>query len=169
MLNRRVLFLCVILAASAAILQSAPRILGDAFAFAVLLCGLPVYIAARLNCTLGIIVYLAAAAISAYANISEALFFTCTNGIIGLSLGINKRFFRNWYTAPVTSVILVIFMLSMVNCILGISIFNNTDFKTHIAQMLMIFPPLYIYCLVYLKLSIFADNLLHRNIELGDY
>ncbi|KUO72629.1 MAG: hypothetical protein APF77_07255 [Clostridia bacterium BRH_c25] len=168
-MNRRVLFLCILLAFSAAALQAVPGILGNTFAFTVILGGLPVYIAARLSCTSGIAVFFTASALSAYMDISEALFFICTNGIIGLSLGLAKGRFKNIYTVPFPSALLVVVMLSAVNYLFGIRIFGNSALKSLIPQAITLLPPLYIYCFIYLKLSMFADNLLHRNIELNNH
>lgn len=146
-------------------LQTVPRIFGSAFAFAAILGGFPVYIAARLNSTLGIIVYLSVSILSATINISEAIFFICTNGIIGLSLGIAKNHFKKIYLVPVPSTLLVIVMLFMVNYLLGISIFGYSAFKAPIPQAFTLFLPLYIYCFIYMKLAMSADNLIYRYID----
>ena len=166
MLNKRVLIFCIMLAVLAAALQAIPHILGAAFVFAAILGGFPVYIATRLNWVLGIAVYLTAAYISSIMNIGEALFFICTNGIIGLSLGITKDRFKRVYSAPVPSTLMVIVMLFAVNYLFGISIFGYSVLRAPIPQALTLFPPLYIYCLIYLRLVMYADTLLHKYIEL---
>ncbi|HYF84202.1 MAG TPA: hypothetical protein VEB00_14375 [Clostridia bacterium] len=166
MLNKRKLVFCIMLAVLAAALQAVPRILGTAFAFAAILGGFPVYIAAGLNWALGIAVYLTAAYITSIINISEALFFVCTNGIIGLSLGILKNRFGSIYFAPAPSALIVISMLFAVNYLFEISIFGYSALKTPIVQAFTLFLPLYIYCLIYLKLAMFADTLLYKYIDL---
>ena len=167
MLNKRVIVFCIILVVLTAALQAAPRIFGNAFDFAVILSGLPVYIAARFNCAVGISVYLAATILSAYMNTGEAIFFICTNGFIGLSLGIIKYRFKSTYTIPAISALIIILILFIINYSFGINILGNSTFKTPISQALALFPILYVYCLLYLKLAMFADNLIHRNIELN--
>lgn len=167
MFNKRVLIIYVILTFSAAGLQSAPRIFGKAFVFAALLDGFPVYMAARFNYALGIAVYLTAAALLASANISEALFFTCTNGIIGLSLGIMKNRFKSIYPLPAISALIDIAILFVINYLLGISIFSHSALKAPVLHAIMLFPAVYLYCLLYLKLASSADNLLHKYIDLN--
>jgi hypothetical protein len=164
-LNKRVSVFCIILIVLITVFQSAPRILGESFALAVYLCGLPVYIATRFNCIYGTAVYLAAAAILLYLNTGEALFFICTNGFIGLSLGILKYHFKSNYIIPAFSALLVNIVLFIVNYFFKINIFSNFTYKTPVTQALALFPFLYIYCLVYLRLSMFANKLLRQNIE----
>ncbi|HYF74959.1 MAG TPA: hypothetical protein VD757_00110, partial [Candidatus Nitrosocosmicus sp.] len=166
MINKRLLVLCVILTVLAATLQALPRLLGDAFAFAAVLGGFPIYAAAHLHWAWGIAVYLAAAYLSSIVNMGEAMFFICSNGIIGLSLGISANRLKNTYIRPVPSVLAVIAMLSAVNSLFGINIFGYSPLRTPLQQVLILFLPLYIYCLIFLKLAIFADDLLHRHIEL---
>ncbi len=166
MLNKRVLIFCIILAVLAAALQAVPRILGSAFMFTVILGGFPIYIAARLNWACGVAVYLAAAYISSIMSLGEAIFFICTNGIIGLSLGIMKSHFKSIYFAPAPSALMVILMLFTVNHLFGISIFGYSAFKAPLQQAFTLFPPLYIYCLIYLRLAAYADTMLHKYIEL---
>jgi hypothetical protein len=169
MLNKRVLILCIILAVLASALQAIPYILGTDFAFASILGGFPIYIATRLNCALGIAVYLTVAYISSVMNIGVALFFICTSGIIGLSLGIMKSHFKGIYYAPAPSALMVIAMLFTVNYLFGISIFGYSALKSPIAQAFTLFLPLYIYCLIYLRLAVYADTLFHNYIELNTF
>lgn len=167
MFNKRVLILCIALTLVAAILPALPYLFGTVFAFAVLLNGLPVYIAVRLSYPLGILVYFSTAALLAFHNFSEALFFICTNGIIGLSLGITIDRFRSIYPAPVFSALLDIAILFIVNYRFGISIFSPSAINSPILQVLMLFLPMYLYCFLYLKLAMSLDKLLHKYIELN--
>lgn len=167
MFNKRILLLCIGLALLAASLQTVPIIFGTAFAFTVLLNGIPVYMATRLNYALGILVYILTAALLAFYNSFEALFFICTNGIIGLSLGIIKDCFRSIYPVPALSALLNISILFIVNYRFGISIFSSFLINAPILQVLMLFLPMYIYFLLYLKLAMSLDRLLHKYIELN--
>jgi hypothetical protein len=161
MYEKRVFVFCVLLTLSAAVLQAAPRIFGSALAFAVLLNGFPVYIAARLSYARGFAVYLSAAILLGLINTGEAFFFICTNGVIGLSLGIAM--------APAISALLDTAILFIVNYLFGISIFSSPAFNAPILEALLIFPPMYLYCFLYLKLSMPLDSLLHRYIELNTH
>jgi len=165
MFYKRVTILCIILTFLAVMLQSASGIPGKFFAFIVFLSGLPIYTAARFNFIYGAAVYLAAAAILSYLNTGDALFFICTNGLIGLSLGILKYHFRSNYIIPAFSALIVNIMLFIVNYFFKINIISNLIFKTPFAQALALLPLLYIYCLVYLRLAMLANKLLRQNIE----
>lgn len=169
MLNRRVTISCIILTLLAAALQSAPGILGDTFSFVVILSGLPVYIAARFNWAYGTAVYLAAAGILVSMNTYEALFFICTNGFIGLSLGILKYHFKRNYTVSAISALITGVILFIINYFFEISIFGYLTFKTPVTQALALFPLLYIYCFIYLEIAIYANNVLRQNIEFNIY
>ncbi len=162
---KRVLVYYVILVVLTSTLQAMPHISGAAFAFAAILGSFPVYIASRLNWVLGFAVYLTAAYISSLMNLGEALLFICTNGIIGLSLGIIKGRIKSIYYVPVPSVMIVILMLFAVNYLLGISIFGYSQLKSPILQGFTLFLPLYIYCFIYLKLAMHTDTLLGKYIE----
>lgn len=165
MFNKRILIFCIILALLAAALQAAPFVFGTVFAFAVLLNGFPVYIAARFSYALGILVYLSAAALIASYNSGEAVFFACTNGIIGLSLGIIKSLFRSIYPVPALSALLDISILLIVNHLFGIKVFNSSVFGTPASQAAALLIPMYLYCLMYLRLAMSVDNLLHKYID----
>lgn len=167
MFNKRRLSLCAALTILAAALQAVPFLLGDAFAFAAILGGFPVYTAARLSRISGIVVYLTAACLTSIMGIGEALFFICFNGIIGLSLGIMKGRFKSVYLQPVPSALIVILMLSALNSFFDISVFGYSSSINPFRQALMLFAPLYIYCLIYLKLAASSDNLLHKYVDLN--
>ncbi len=169
MSDKRVLIFCFTLAASAAVLQNIPHMFGHALDFVAISAGFPVYSAARFNWVFGVAVYIAAAALSAALNTGEAVFFICTNGIIGLSLGIMKDRLKNINFVPVPSAILVIIMLFIVNYLFGISIFGYSSLNAPILQALTLFLPLYIYCYIYLKLAISADNQLRKYTGLHMY
>lgn len=169
MLNKRVSIFCLILVILIVALQAAPRILGLPYIYAVILMGLPVYIAARFNWAYGTAVYLAAAVISASMNTGEALFFLCNNGFIGLSLGILKSYFKKNYTISAIPALIVGLMLFIVNYFFKINIFGSSVIKIPILQALTLFSLLYVYCLIYLKLAIYANNLIRRNIEFNFY
>lgn len=169
MINRRVVLLCILLAFLAVALQTIPSALGGVFAFAAFSSGFPIYIAARLNCILGIVVFSAVSALLAFINISEALFFICVSGIVGLTLGITKGHFKSIYVLPIPADLIAFGMLSAVNHLFGIGIFDNSYHDAFLPQALALVPPLYIYCFIYLRLSMLAENLIRRSIELSSY
>lgn len=150
----------ILLAVLAAVLPAVPAIWESTFAFAVVIGGLPIYIAVRQNRALGFVLYFSVSIFSACMDIGEALFFICISGSIGLTLGIMRDSLRNIYTVPILPVLVVSAMLSAVNYLLGISIFSSVYRWTLIQQCFALIPLLYVFCLVHLKLFILAESLL---------
>lgn len=169
MFNKRMVLFCIVLIVLAVTLQTVTGILGSAFAFVLIPSGLPVYIAARLNWILGIVIFSIASALSFYIDISNALFFICISGIIGLTLGITKNCFRHIFTIPIPSVLIVFIMLYSVNYFFGISVFGDSDIVTLFPKAFSLISILYLYCFMYLKLFMLAENLLHRSMDLNSY
>ena len=156
--NRKSMIFNILLAAFAVVLAAVPVIWESTFAFAVFLGGLPIYIAVRQNRALGFVIYFSISIFSACINISEALFFICISGSIGLTLGLMKNLFRHIYAVPILSVLAVFTILSAVHYLLGISIFSSVYRWTLIQQAFALIPLLYVFCLIHLKLFIFAEG-----------
>lgn len=72
--------------------QIIPVILSELFVFATMVSALPIYIISRINPQTGVIAYSAAAVLIFSVSTHEALFFLCTNGPVGLSLGIFNHY-----------------------------------------------------------------------------
>lgn len=158
--NWRVIVSCTILTVLAATLQTVPGIM--------ILGGIPIFIAVRLNLVYGAVSLLATAYITSMIGLSELLFFMCSGGIIGFSLGILKDRFKNTYIPPLVAALIVFLLLDCIHHYLGISIFGHLPHRTPLQQALLLLPPLYVYSLIYFKLAIFADGVLHKYIELYD-
>lgn len=156
----RVIVSCMILTVLAAAIQAAPGIM--------VLGGIPIFIAVRLNLVCGAVSLLAAAYITSRIGLGELLYFMCSGGIIGFSLGILKDRFRNTYIPPIIAALIVFLLLDCIDYYLGINIFGHLPHRTPLQQALLLLPPLYVYSLVYFKLAIFADGVLHKYIELYD-
>lgn len=67
---------------------------GEALIFITLLSTLPIYLACRISPATGITVYLAAGILLFFISPHQCAFFTLTNGLLGLSLGISNRYFK---------------------------------------------------------------------------
>lgn len=160
--NKRVIAACAILTILASAMQTLP-------AAAAVLAGIPIYIAVRLNRMLGAASCLAAAYITSRIGLSELLFFMCTAGVVGLSLGMAKYFFKSRLIPPAITALIVFLTLFSINHYMGISILGYSPLRTPLKQAMLLLPPLYIYCLIYFRLSVFADSLLNRYIELKLY
>jgi hypothetical protein len=160
--NKRIMAACAILTILTSAMQTLP-------APAAVLSGIPIYVAVRLNLMLGAASCLTAAYITSRLGLSELLFFMCSAGIVGLSLGMAKEYFKSLLTPPAVTALIVFVTLSFINYYLGIGIFGYSPLRTPMKQAMLLLPPLYIYSLIYFKLSAFADSLLNEYIELKLY
>lgn len=125
--------------------------------------GLPVYLAARLNRIPGIVIYLLISVISAFVDISSALFFICITGSAGLSLGMLRSISGKLFIVPMPAAILVFTMLAVLNYHFGVCIFSSIGQWTILKQAFALIPCLYIFCLLYLRLLMFAEKLIFEN------
>lgn len=125
--------------------------------------GLPVYLAARLNRIPGIIIYLLISTISAFVDISAALFFICVTGSAGLSLGIARSISGKLHIVPIPAVLLIFTMLAVLNYHFGVCIFSSIGQWTILKQAFALMPCLYIFCLLYLRLLMFSERLIFGN------
>lgn len=89
----RIIVLGALLAALAALFQLIPYFFSEMLVLLTIFSGLPIYIISRIKPKVGVLSYIVASAIIIFFTLHEGLFFLCTNGIIGLSLGI-----CNYYT-----------------------------------------------------------------------
>lgn len=108
----------------AALFQLTPIFFSEFFIFMTILSAVPIYIVSRINSKAGVLSYLAASMIVMTLSVHEGLFFLCTNGILGLSLGICSNYTQKktiiWF---VGSLILTI-ALSIMNYGIGIPVFG---------------------------------------------
>lgn len=160
--NKRIMAVCAVLTILASAMQTLP-------AAAAILGGIPIYIAVRLNRILGAVSCLTTAYITSRIGLSELLFFMCSAGIVGLCLGMTKGYFSSFLIPPAVTALIVFLMLSCINYYLGIGIFGYSPLRTPLKQAMLMLPPLYLYSLIYFKLSVFADSLLNECIELKLY
>ncbi|HWR61741.1 MAG TPA: hypothetical protein VN580_09035 [Clostridia bacterium] len=169
MVGKRKAAFCILLAASAAGLQALSGLESSLPIPAVVAVGLPVYLAARLNLISGILIYFLVSILAARADISSALFFICTAGSVGLTLGITRGLSRHTYLVPVPAALLVFALLTTVNNFFGICLFESTYSWTILRQAIALIPGLYVFCLVCLRLYMLAEKLLLGSLELDAY
>ena len=123
MLNTKTLIIGSLLAVIAALFQSVPVLFSEIFVLVTVFSAIPIYIVSRINPKAGILSYFVASIIVMLISTHEGLFFLCTNGIIGVSLGIcnyyTKRKINIWF---ISSIILTA-ALSVMNYGIGIPVF----------------------------------------------
>jgi hypothetical protein len=155
----KIIIIGALMAAIAAIFQSLPLLATEAFVILTVLSALPIYMAARLNPFAGTLSFIVAAILIFLVSTHEALFFICTNGIVGLSLGICRCYkMRIPVILPLCSAILTIF-LSIMNYGIGIPIFGTKIPGTIIIQIVTLFIFSLAYNFIYL---VFADFIFKR-------
>ncbi len=155
MQNTKTIVLAGFLACLAALFQLLPLFLSEAFVILTIFSSIPIYIICRINPRLGI-----TAAITSFILISllsphEALFFICTNGPVGASLGCFSHYVRNKQIIIFVSSIILSCTLCIMNFIIGIPILGTPLSGTFIIQVFIIIIFSYIYTYVYWYFSQF--------------
>jgi len=121
--STKLIVLSAFLVCLSALFQLLPVAFSEVFVLATIFSGVPIYIVAKLNVKLGIAAFVVSAVLIIFVSVHEGLFFLCTNGAIGLSLGIchnrtNKKLIIYFISAMVLAAALCI-----MNFIIGIPIF----------------------------------------------
>ena len=139
-MNRtKMIVLGAFMATIAALFQAAPVLLSEVAVILTIFSDLPIYIAARIKPSTGVLSYLVAAFLIMLISTHESLFFLCTNGVVGLSLGICYYYIKNHQlrrcflivyskkliTMMISSIVLTI-SLSFMNYGIGIPVFGVT-------------------------------------------
>ncbi len=143
------------MAALAAILQAAPVFLTEAAVALTVFSALPIYIAARLNPVTGILSYLAAFFVILFLSSHEALFFLCTNGVVGLGLGSLRYYRRKKPVTVLLSSAALTISLSIMNYGIGIPVFGTAIPGTWQLQLFLLYLFSAIYSMIYLYFAEF--------------
>jgi hypothetical protein len=148
-----------LMATLAAIFQSLPIVLSEAFVILTILSAIPIYIASRLNPSSGVMSYLVAVIVISFLSTHEALFFMCSNGIVGVCLGICSHYHcKRWMALLLSSAVLTL-TLSIMNYGIGIPVFGTRIPGMLLIQVLIIFAFSLIYNAIY---QLFAGFLFKR-------
>ena len=162
MLNTKTLIIGSLLAVIAALFQSVPVLFSEIFVLVTVFSAIPIYIVSRINPKAGILSYFVASIIVMLISTHEGLFFLCTNGIIGVSLGIcnyyTKRKINIWF---ISSIILTA-ALSVMNYGIGIPVFATKIPGGLLIQLSILFLFSAIYNIIYYYFSSFIFNFLNR-------
>lgn len=123
-LNTKDLAFGGILTAAAVFFQIVPAIFSEIFILMTICSTFPIYIAARYNPQMGITALIAAAFLIVLINMHEALFFICTNGMIGVSLGICLHKNKKPIVAVLVTGTALTVTLSFISFVVGIPMFG---------------------------------------------
>ena len=133
--NTKIVVLGAFLICLSVLFQLIPVVFSEAFVLATILSGVPIYIIARLKVKIGVAAYIVAAIIIMLVSVHEGVFFICTNGAIGLSLGICHNHTNKKIIIYSISSVALTAALSVMNFIIGIPIFG---FKLPVATLIEI-------------------------------
>lgn len=146
-----------LLAVVAALFQVMPALFSEVFVFLTIFSAVPIYIVSRINPKAGILSYIVAGLIIMMISAHEALFFLCTNGIVGISLGICSYYTnRKIFIFSISSLMLMI-TLSIMNYGLGIPVFGAKIPGVMVVQLLI----LLLFSLLYIVIYYYFTNLVY--------
>jgi len=166
MINTKTIVIGALFAAIAALLQLTPVFLSEMVLFLTIFSAVPIYIVSRINPKAVVLSYFVASMIVMLLSVHEGLFFLCTNGIIGLSLGICSYYTKmKGITWLISSLILTI-TLSILNYGIGIPVFGSTIPGIMIIQIGILFYFSFIYNIFCYYFSSFIYDLLNKRFRI---
>lgn len=162
MFNTKTIVIGALLAAIAALFQSMPILLSEAFVFLTIFSAVPIYIVSRINPKTGVLSYFVASMLVMLLSAHEGLFFLCTNGIVGISLGICSYNKKMKAITWVLSALVLTVTLSIMNYGIGIPVFGTKIPGAMIIQIAIIFLFSIIYNIFYYYFSNYIFNNLKK-------
>lgn len=162
MSNTKTVVVGALLAVIAALFQVIPVFLSELFVILTILSAVPIYIVSRLSPKIGLLSYFTASMLIMLISTHEGIFFLCTNGIIGISLGICSYYTKKkTITWLISSVILTI-TLSIMNYGIGIPVFGTNIPGGIIIQLAILFIFSVVYNIFYYKFSSLIFKLIKK-------
>ena len=166
MINTRTIVIGSLFAALAALFQLIPVFFSEVLVFLAIFSAVPIYIVSRVNPKAGILSYFVASMIVVILSLHEGLFFLCTNGAIGLSLGISSYYIRRKGAIWILSSIILTITLSIMNYGIGIPVFGSQIPGKIIIQIGIIFLFSTIYNIFYYYFADFIFKRLKKNLSI---
>lgn len=114
------LTVCSLMAALVIALETAVVLGGEALVFITILSAIPMYIAVRTSTEYGILGYISVAFLLFFISPHQAMFFACTNGLVGTSLGICRKGGLNRLITCGIGATLLLAGLGIVGLLLGV-------------------------------------------------
>jgi hypothetical protein len=162
-MNRtKIIVIGALMAAVAAMFQSLPVLLSEVFVLLTIISAIPIYIASRINPLSGILSYIVAFVLIFMVSTHEALFFMCTNGIVGLSLGLCRYYKLKKPIIILISSFTMTISLSIMNYGIGIPIFGTAIPGPLPVQVLI----LYVFSTSYNLIYLLASDAIYKKIKL---
>ncbi len=163
-MNTKTIVIGALFAVIAALFQLIPTLLSETFIFLTIFSAVPIYIVSRVNPKAGILSYFVASMIIMILSVHEGLFFLCTNGIVGISLGICSCYKKSKAITLVLSSLMLTITLSIMNYGIGIPVFGSKIPGVLVIQIAIIFAVSAIYNIFYYYFSSFIFKLIEKRI-----
>lgn len=148
-MKTRTIVIGSLLAALAALFQLMPVFFSEVFLFLTLFSAIPIYFVSRINPKAGILAYFVASMIVMTLSIHEGLFFLCTNGIVGLSLGISSFYTEKKLLIWTLSSLSLAIALGIMNYGIGVPILGCEIPGAMVTQVTIIFLVSLFYIILY--------------------
>lgn len=152
-MNIRIIALGAIFAAIAALFQLIPFFFTEIFVLLTIISALPIYTISRLNPKAGILSYIVAGNIVMLFSVHEGLLFLCTNGMIGVSLGVCCYYMKRKLIIWLSSSILLTTALSVVNYGIGIPVLGGDIPGIIVIQLAILQSFSFLYNIIYYYFS----------------
>ena len=166
MINTRTIIIGSLFAVIAALFQLIPTFFSEIFVFITIFSAVPIYIVSRINPKAGVLSYIVSSMIIMILSVHEGLFFLCTNGIVGISLGICSYYIRSKAITWFLSSFILTITLSIMNYGIGIPVFGGDIPGVMINQIAIIFFFSIIYNILYFYFSSFIFNILKKRLKI---
>lgn len=162
MFNTKIVVIGALFAAIAALFQLIPILFSEVFVFLTIFSAVPIYIVSRINPKAGVLSYFVVSMLVMLLSIHEGIFFLCTNGIVGISLGICSYYKEMKAITWFLSSLMLTITLSIMNYGIGIPVFSGMIPGGIIIQIVImcVFSTIYNIFYYYFSSSIF--NLLKK-------
>lgn len=162
MIKTKLVTLGGISAGLATLFQLFPVIFSEAFVFITILSTFPVYFVARINPRSGLLTFAATALLVTIVNIHEGIFFLCTNGILGLCLGICSYYKRNRLLTCFINALVLSTTLSLLSFIIGIPVFGMKTPMPFGIQLSIIFLFSFVYSFLLMNITDLVYRVIYR-------
>lgn len=164
-MNTKTIVIGALFAVIAALFQLIPTLFSETFVLLTIFSAVPIYIVSRINPEAGLLSYFVATMIVMILSVHEGLFFLCTNGMVGISLGICNYYTRSKTITWTLSSLILTITLSIMNYGIGIPVFGSKIPGILAIQIAIIFFFSLIYNIFYYYFSSFIFNLLKKRIK----
>ena len=162
-MKTKIIVIGALLAVIAAFFQVMPVLFSEVFIFLTIFSAVPIYIVSRINPKAGILSYFVAAIIVMIVSTHEGLFFLCTNGIIGVSLGVCRYYTNRKTIILIISSLALTLTLSIMNYGIGIPIFGTKMTGGITIQLVILFLLSLVCNIIYYYFSGFIFKILKKS------